>query len=990
MNGFKIWALQDLSHMLPAKCLQHETHVSASMIKRHCWSLCNSSRKEKNAHESRRINLSKLSNGVKSIFTTQTTSSEILTIILSTRSPTHFLNFETCTKTNHPKALIDVNSGDDYFILIHSDRNVVTNKVYGDCASKTVSTLQEPVIDDTIEQVRTDNLSTVIAARNVDSLPFVKSESKTLEVNQQRLRDHFKLPDEQHLQEYDISSQSPQLQGYMYKDFVSNMTHRLQQQSQITRCILHTLAIISKPLSPSFEILEQPNMTKRWQECTKDTTEPSAIFAKIDIPRNIPLKWSSTKQQCPCREYYTWKIPGIENDTKCNFFTSDTRTMQQSTCHGLSRFDGLTYFGRLGNQGFRNPSSCSSSVPRRDFSSTSCITTQSPVGKIETSRKDFLSFIHLKSTQETHPGFVSQLQSFSCDASKKSSKKNDGFKSQKLERKAKNEDEEKCEKTRSQQKDGRDSCVSSENETCKKRRKSESKSCERYICPELQIRRCIWELEPEEAQKCSAKERAATKDYAQSKDSSCSQKQDLDKRCRESKAAYFHIFPIFCSHISVIILFNFLSKIYFLNSPICQSSGQQSKSCTQRKDSEESSCASKDSSKRKNDCSKSKSDKKYTKPEKEWSKCTSGNHQKRSENRTSNSSRSSDKNKIDGKRRYSQQSIFSVSRDHRSFSTLIPDIVLGTDVKKTTKAFYSSCDKNEKDLKRELSCEEQKRKCETMKKDETKRKCVKGPAKCLSRKSIIDKMQTCESTQKDTQKDEKLREPTKKSCSHAEYCSNRKLGSTEPITKVEKKLKEKSAKEEPSTTKKDKKPIEESIKEQIDREYKEIEECKKIKEKEKKEKKEKKDETTKKICTEYKPTGLDRVISPCKEQEMKDTSKKFTSTPNEPIFSNFMDTPYKMLSIRSSIINDEIPFIPNYRDIKLLNVMFDRSFSTTKVSYQDDFAIKQTTGHSKTVQNCSANNSDFIHGDELPNYIEIDNDDEEEDEYDWIVGRPTF
>lgn len=68
--------------------------------------------------------------------------------------------------------------------------------------------------------------------------------------------------------------------------------------------------------------------------------------------------------------------------------------------------------------------------------------------------------------------------------------------------------------------------------------------------------------------------------------------------------------------------------------------------------------------------------------------------------------------------------------------------------------------------------------------------------------------------------------------------------------------------------------------------------------------------------------------------------------------------------------------------------MFDRTFSVTKVSYQDDFTIKQTTGN-KTVQNCSANNSDFIHGDELPSYIEVE-DDEEEDEYDWIIGRPTF
>lgn len=95
--------------------------------------------------------------------------------------------------------------------------------------------------------------------------------------------------------------------------------------------------------------------------------------------------------------------------------------------------------------------------------------------------------------------------------------------------------------------------------------------------------------------------------------------------------------------------------------------------------------------------------------------------------------------------------------------------------------------------------------------------------------------------------------------------------------------------------------MDKSIQEQIDREYKEIEECKKPKEK--------KDEKIKKASTDYKPTGLDRVISPCKDQE-KDSSKKFTSTSNEPIFSNIMDTTYKMLSIRSSVINNKIPIIP--------------------------------------------------------------------------------
>lgn len=70
--------------------------------------------------------------------------------------------------------------------------------------------------------------------------------------------------------------------------------------------------------------------------------------------------------------------------------------------------------------------------------------------------------------------------------------------------------------------------------------------------------------------------------------------------------------------------------------------------------------------------------------------------------------------------------------------------------------------------------------------------------------------------------------------------------------------------------------------------------------------------------------------------------------------------------------------------------MFDRSFSTTKVNYQDDFAIERTAGHSEMVRRCSANNSEFIHDDELPSYVEVENDEEEEDEYDWITARPTL
>jgi len=238
----------------------------------------------------------------------------------------------------------------------------------------------------------------------------------------------------------------------------------------------------------------------------------------------------------------------------------------------------------------------------------------------------------------------------------------------------------------------------------------------------------------------------------------------------------FSIFLILRVLVYLILFYLTISRLKctsVFNSPICQSSEQRAKSCTRRKDCEE---PPRVVCKKKKNCQSKPDKKRCVKPEKERPKCT-GNNRKRSEScRKRKLSRSSDKNcgKTDGKRHYSQQSIFSVSRNHRSFSTMIPNIVLYTDARKTTKA--SSCDKKneKKDPKQSLSCEKPKRKCETTRKDETKRKCVKGSAKCLSRKSTADKMQTCQSTQRG--KDKELREP-EKSCNHAEYCANRKLES---------------------------------------------------------------------------------------------------------------------------------------------------------------------------------------------------------------------
>lgn len=51
--------------------------------------------------------------------------------------------------------------------------------------------------------------------------------------------------------------------------------------------------------------------------------------------------------------------------------------------------------------------------------------------------------------------------------------------------------------------------------------------------------------------------------------------------------------------------------------------------------------------------------------------------------------------------------------------------------------------------------------------------------------------------------------------------------------------------------------------------------------------------------------------------------------------------------------------------------MFDRTLYTTKAYHRDDFAVKQSADH-------SASGGDFIHGDELPLFVEIENNEEEE------------
>lgn len=162
---------------------------------------------------------------------------------------------------------------------------------------------------------------------------------------------------------------------------------------------------------------------------------------------------------------------------------------------------------------------------------------------------------------------LAKLQSFSCDASKKSSEENDECKSQRkparevenddcgsrsrkvAKNRCRDENEKKCGKT--QQKDGcgRNSRVSSrKSTTCEK--EQEKESCKHNTCPELLIRQCNWERELDETgQKRDAKERAT-----QSKDPNCSQKKDIDTRCCQSKAEQRIITFLYCYSIVVALI----------------------------------------------------------------------------------------------------------------------------------------------------------------------------------------------------------------------------------------------------------------------------------------------------------------------------------------------------------------------------------------------------------------------------------------------------
>ncbi|XP_036138931.1 DNA ligase 1 [Monomorium pharaonis] len=443
-------------------------------------------------------------------------------------------------------------------------------------------------------------------------------------------------------------------------------------------------------------------------------------------------------------------------------------------------------------------------------------------------------------------------------------------------------EERTCERSRR-----KDTCDSSQ--VSERRRERKSKSCESYTCPELtKPKPCSGnqELAPEAPIKSDARRRVSSRKRArQLTDGDCSQKKDIDTRCRRQSKSYKH------------------------------------------EDCEKSRTICKDSVQKNND-SKSR----YKK------RCENrdiSNKERRSARKRSNSCRKRNSS------RASNKSCSKVEEKRR-------------------------CGKDEEDQKQDPFCEKPKRTCETKKK---KPKCVKGPAKCMSKKKTADKKKFCQSVQKG---DKKFCETTKEKSRHDKFCTGRKKEFMED-EKLKKEIKKAPL---PCTTTKDKTPKEETTKQQIEREYKEINECKKGF------KKGKKDGKAKMVSVEHKPTDLDnRIIGSYKEQQEKN-SEKSASTLNESVIST--NKIFKWSNVQS-IINGRIPIT---KDVSLFNVMFDRLFSTAKPDYQDDFAIERTDD--KMSRNYSANSDDFVHDDELPNYVEIEYEDEEDDVYDRATNRQVF
>ncbi|XP_020286993.1 uncharacterized protein LOC109856297 [Pseudomyrmex gracilis] len=247
-------------------------------------------------------------------------------------------------------------------------------------------------------------------------------------------------------------------------------------------------------------------------------------------------------------------------------------------------------------------------------------------------------------------------------------------------------------------------------------------------------------------------------------------------------------------------------------------------------------------------------------------------------------------------RYYSRLSISSVPPNCRLFPILTSGAIREFDTSETTRRFYVSCSDDKK-----------KKKNETTKSRNCKR----------TRK-------VCRTSQKS-----KVEKPDKPTSCYEMYCANRKAANA-----VEDR------------------PKKESMKEQIEREFREIKDCKK---------------SLKKDRNDDKQKTIDR---------------KFASVPNKLIsyiLTSVMNIPLIQSEINKRFQNIVWLYPHRIRDVSLFNAMFGRSFSTMKVDDQNDSAVKRAVDRDKIDQNYLENNNDLIQGDELPNYIEAEDVEEEND-----------
>jgi hypothetical protein len=229
--------------------IKHETLASTNTFKHCLWSFLNAS-KEENACETKKINSLTVSYDTESISTAWMTLPVMMT--LNFRLPMIFSHLEINTevklkalkllkKYNDLLSLLDKSSSRNKchttlpnvlandFSFVRDNNEVATDKPdYRDRVSKIFSHKenQTPVIDLKIEQIRTNNSSTCITAKNMNNFSLI--ESKLKKINQQRkdFSQRQNLLQSSELQFRDVKRLSKYL-------FSNTMKQRTQQQTNI-------------------------------------------------------------------------------------------------------------------------------------------------------------------------------------------------------------------------------------------------------------------------------------------------------------------------------------------------------------------------------------------------------------------------------------------------------------------------------------------------------------------------------------------------------------------------------------------------------------------------------------------------------------------------------------------------------------------------------------------------------------------------------------